>query len=64
MIKIICVILTLILVFSAAFAGYQIFREYSERKESADTYTDLEDLIDTGSCHFLRLTAYKQIRTV
>ena len=43
--KIICVILTLILVFSAAFAGYQIFREYSERKESADTYTDLEDLI-------------------
>ena len=45
MIKIICVILTLILVFSAAFAGYQIFREYSERKESADTYTDLEDLI-------------------
>lgn len=43
--KIICVILTLILVFSAAFVGYQIFREYSERKESADTYTDLEDLI-------------------
>ncbi len=43
--KIICVILTLILVFSTAFAGYQIFREYSERKESADTYTDLEDLI-------------------
>ena len=43
--KIICVILTLILVFSAAFAGYQIFREYTERKESADTYTDLEDLI-------------------
>ena len=31
--------------FSAAFVGYQIFREYSERKESADTYTDLEDLI-------------------
>ena len=43
--RIICVILTLILVFSAAFAGYQIFREYSERKESADTYTDLEVLI-------------------
>ena len=43
--KIIFVILTLILVFSAAFVGYQIFREYSERKESADTYTDLEDLI-------------------
>lgn len=43
--KIICVILTLILVFSASFAGYQIFREYSERQESADTYTDLEDLI-------------------
>lgn len=43
--KIICVILTLILVFSAAFVGYQIFREYSERRESADTYTDLENLI-------------------
>ena len=43
--KIICVILTLFLAFSAAFAGYQIFREYSERRESADTYTDLENLI-------------------
>ncbi len=43
--KIICVILTLVLASSAAFAGYQIFREYSERKESADTYTDLENLI-------------------
>lgn len=30
---------------SAAFAGYQIFREYTERQESADTYTDLENLI-------------------
>lgn len=43
--KMICVILTLILAFSAAFAGYQIFREYSERRESVDTYTDLENLV-------------------
>lgn len=43
--KITCVILTLILAVSATFAGYQIFREYSERQESADTYTDLENLI-------------------
>ena len=43
--KIVCIILTLIFVFTAAFAGYQIFREYSERNESADTYTDLEKLI-------------------
>jgi len=43
--KIICIILTLFLASSAAFAGYQIFREYSERKESADTYNDLENLI-------------------
>lgn len=43
--KIICVILTLFLASPAAFAGYQIFREYSERKESADTYTDLENLV-------------------
>ena len=43
--KIVCVILTLIFTFSAAFAGYQIFREYSERKESTDIYTDLEKLI-------------------
>ena len=43
--KIICVILALFLASSAAFAGYQIFREYTERQESADTYTDLENLI-------------------
>ena len=42
--KIICVILALFLASSAAFAGYQIFREYTERQESADTYTDLENL--------------------
>lgn len=43
--KIICIILTLLLALSATFAGYQIFREYSERQESADTYTNLENLI-------------------
>ena len=43
--KIICVILALFLASSAAFAGYQIFREYTERQESAYTYTDLENLI-------------------
>ena len=43
--KIICVILALFLGSSAAFPGYQIFREYTERHESADTYTDLENLI-------------------
>ena len=43
--KFICVILTLILAFLAAFAGYQIFREYSERQESANTYTDLEEFV-------------------
>lgn len=43
--KIICVILALFFASSAAFAGYQIFREYTERQESADTYTDLENLI-------------------
>ncbi len=43
--KIICVILTLFLAFTAAFAGYQIYREYTERQESVDTYTDLENLI-------------------
>ncbi len=43
--KIICVILTLFLAFTAAFAGYQIYREYTELKESVDTYTDLESLI-------------------
>ena len=43
--KIICVILTLFLASSAAFAGYQIYREYTERQESVDTYTDLENLI-------------------
>ena len=43
--KIICIILTLFLASSAAFAGYQIYREYAERQESVDTYTDLENLI-------------------
>ena len=43
--KSICVILTLFLASSAAFAGYQIYREYTERQESVDTYTDLENLI-------------------
>lgn len=43
--KRICVILTLIFIFMAAIAGYQIYREYSERRESADTYTDLENLV-------------------
>ena len=43
--KIICVILTLIFLFVAVYAGYQIFRGYSDRWESADTYTDLEKLI-------------------
>lgn len=43
--KLICVILTFIFVFAATFAGYQIYREFSERQESADTYTDLEELI-------------------
>ena len=43
--KIICVILALIFLFVAVYAGYQFFREYSDRRESADIYTDLEKLI-------------------
>ena len=39
--KIICVILALFLASSAAFAGYQIFREYTERQESADMKASL-----------------------
>lgn len=49
--KPICVILTLIFIFIAAFAGYQIYREYSERRESADTYTDLENLVSFSEEH-------------
>ena len=49
--KFICIILTLLLAFCAAFAGYQIYREYSERQESADTYTDLENLISFPEDH-------------
>lgn len=43
--KILCVILALIFLFVGGYAGYQIFREYSERQESTNTYTDLEKLI-------------------
>ena len=46
--KIVCVILTLVLMSSAVFAGYQIYREYSARQESADTYTDLEKFVDVS----------------
>lgn len=41
--KHICVILTLIFLFVAAFGGYQVYREYSESQESADSYTDLKE---------------------
>ena len=43
--KFISVILILIFIFIAAFAGYQIFREHTERQESAESYADLEELI-------------------
>lgn len=43
--RIICIILTLIFVSVAAFAGYQVIREYKERQESIDIYTDLENLV-------------------
>lgn len=41
--KHICVILTLIFIFVGAFGGYQIYREYLESQESADSYTDLKE---------------------
>ena len=44
--KTICVILTLILAALAAFAGYQIYREYLARQKSADSYTDLEKFVE------------------
>ncbi len=43
--KIICVILILFFAILLAFAGYQIYQEYAERKESVDTYTDLEEFV-------------------
>ena len=43
--KFISVILILIFIFIAAFAGYQIFREHTERQESDESYADLEELI-------------------
>lgn len=44
--KIVLTILVLIFLFTAAFAGIQIIREYRESKESADVYTDLEKFVD------------------
>lgn len=44
--KIILTILILIFLFIAVFAGIQLIREYCERKESADVYTDLDKFVD------------------
>lgn len=44
--KIVLTILILIFLFTAAFAGIQVIREYRESKESADVYTDLEKFVD------------------
>lgn len=44
--KIVLTILVLIFLFTAAFAGIQVIREYRESKESADVYTDLEKFVD------------------
>lgn len=44
--KIVLTILILIFLFTAAFAGIQVIREYCESKESADVYTDLEKFVD------------------
>lgn len=52
--KNICVILTLFFIFSATFAGYQIIRMYSERRESSDIYTDLEELINFPEDHLTK----------
>lgn len=43
--KIIPIILTLVFVFVALFAGIHLIRELKENKESADTYTDLEEYV-------------------
>lgn len=45
--KLLCIILTLIFALNALFAGYQIIREYRERKISVDAYTDLDKYVST-----------------
>lgn len=44
--KIVLTILILVFVFTAAFAGIQIIREWRENKESADVYTDLDKFVE------------------
>ena len=44
--KIVLTIVILIFLFVAVFAGIQVIREYRERKESADVYTDLDKFVD------------------
>ncbi|MDO5123124.1 MAG: class B sortase [Eubacteriales bacterium] len=43
--KIIISILVMLLAFIAIFSGIRVFRELKENKESADTYTDLENYV-------------------
>lgn len=50
--KLLCVILTLIFAFTAFFAGYQIIREYRERRISANVYTDLDKYVKTPEVTF------------